>query len=764
MADLDTTPISTPVASENIVIKPEFQTNITAQFGNKNVEFFFPDFIEYFLPSQSYLQANVELQGRGRPIPNPSAAFHSFINTLRIYNGERSQLLSELVQYNTSVAQKFTYSKTDAIQNIRLNNEGQQAIDSYDQNLYYTLNNNTQVWSAYNLTNPAAAITNGTGGSVDAFAAVSKQCQIQTTLKSFMLNTDKFMPLNVLGGIRMDLQIEQMNRALTFTSGTLGIGAANGLMANKGEYILGVAGDFGPVDAPVGAANANYTANHVYPLKDDNNNTVGFVNIGALDGGNLVVPAHVSWVCSANNNFAVPNVIGAEYTIGGTGNPNDPGNFKVKLLGAGGDRVQFLGNGACAGVDANGGGSTDSPYYIEVATGLLLGSNNIKEQVDGYGTNTLRDPDRSVNAIPDPEAGLGITNQFPCNNNPFAIGDLLYINTTQNDAEKKLGIITGFACGNANLATTQSLRIYYKPDCANTTTNGGDLPTNFNDSIINTNITIRAPPEYPSAVYSNAEVASNGVKVYVKEADRLNGFAFTNQSFPSWSPDCATEYAKKINYTISDLQYSVKKVDIDRKIADADMAAANSATGYRLDIEEDFTQLTNLVDTTGPTSQLIANPNITRALAVLSVPLDQAIQNSIAENSLVGTPTNMTSYQYNLGTLGRMPLRPVNVEKASFNNPLIQTEHISELIKTNEAMGYFTSNLNQVGMNFAVGRAFSLPGMFFDLMDAGSLMLLANYNTLSSGMKMFVHYIHPLRTITISREGIPRPASGSGRN
>ncbi len=80
MADLDTTPISNPVASENIVIKPEFQTDITSNFGNKNVEFFFPDFIEYFLPSQSYLQANVLMQGRGMPVLTPSPAFHSFIN------------------------------------------------------------------------------------------------------------------------------------------------------------------------------------------------------------------------------------------------------------------------------------------------------------------------------------------------------------------------------------------------------------------------------------------------------------------------------------------------------------------------------------------------------------------------------------------------------------------------------------------------------------------------------------------------------------
>ncbi len=758
MADLDTTPISNPVASENIVIKPEFQTDITSNFGNKNVEFFFPDFIEYFLPSQSYLQANVLMQGRGMPVPNPSAAFHSFINTLRIYNGERSQLLSELVQYNTSVAQKFTYSKTDAIQNIRLNDEGQQAIDSYDQNLYYELGSNNKTWASYKLSTPAAPITSGSTGSVSSIAQVAKECQIQTTLKAFMLNTDKFMPLNVLGGIRMDLQIEQMNRALTFTSGKLGIGFENGLMAHKSEYtrggpgrwIFGAAGGAGP-------ENGGYTDNMVYPLKNSAGNTCGYINVGTTTAG-VIQEGNCVWVASAGNvngNTMVP-VGGEEYIVGGTAGGTGAGNQAIRLKSVNASTntaiTTLLGNGQVCGMDAKGSGSPDSSYFVEVATGALL-QNNIADNIKNFGAGTLRDPERSVNAIPKTQAGLGQDNQFPNNNNPFAIGDKLYIAGSTVATEKVLGTITGFMCGRNNGAGTPTMRILYKADTPNTTCSA-NLPTDLGTGQLIGTFSI--PPDvtdYPTTHFENV-IPNTEVRFYVKESDRINGYTVANNTFPSWSADCATEIAKKVNFKISDLQYSVKKVDIDRKIAEADMAAANSSQGYRLDIEEDFTQLTNLVSTQGPTSQLISNPNITRALAVLSVPLDQNIQNSLAENSLIGTPSNMTSYQYNLGTDGRVPLRPVNVEKASLGNPLIQTQAISELMKTNEAMGYFTSNLNQVGMNFSVGRAFSLPGMYYDLMEAGSLMLLANFNTALSGMKLFIHYIHHLRTITISREGI----------
>ena len=192
---------------------------------------------------------------------------------------------------------------------------------------------------------------------------------------------------------------------------------------------------------------------------------------------------------------------------------------------------------------------------------------------------------------------------------------------------------------------------------------------------------------------------------------------------------------------------------VDPRVAQSDMAQANGS-GYTFDVEEDFTQLTNLTSTIGPTNTLISNPNITRALSVISVPLNQNDQFSVLSRSLNGVASNMTNYQFEMGLDGRQPIRAVSVANSSLPNPLIQTQHISELSKATEASGYFTSNLSKVSSNFAVGRAFSRTNMFYDLMSAGSLMLLANYETSASGAKLFVHFLHHLRSITFSRMGV----------
>ena len=208
MADLDSQPLSEPVASETIIIKPDIQTTITQAQGNKNVDFLFPDYIEYFLPSQSYLSCNVTMSGRGNPIPSRTAGFHSLINTIRHTDGTNSNLLSETVQYNTKVGQIYTYSSTDALVNTRLNFEGLQGTDSYSNNIYWGLDDGKNTW---------ASVGAGSGtGTINATPLVAKSPQINSTMKTFLLSTDKFVPLNVMGGLRTSLQIEDYRRSLEF--------------------------------------------------------------------------------------------------------------------------------------------------------------------------------------------------------------------------------------------------------------------------------------------------------------------------------------------------------------------------------------------------------------------------------------------------------------------------------------------------------------------------------------------------------------------
>ena len=749
MTDLDSRPLSEPVASETIVVKPEIITTITQNMGNKNIDFFFPDYIGYMLPSQSYMSFNIEMEGRGMPIPSPTAGIHSLFNTIRHRDGTNSNLLSEMVQYNTMVGQQYTYAKTEALNNNRLMFEGLQPTDSYDNNLYYE-QNTTWASKPFDATISTASIDKGNYSA--------KPVQINSTLKTFLLSTEKFLPLNVMGGLRTSLQLEDYRRSLEFTNGSMGVQTggnySTGMCPVRSTLINNSQTQFQDVSPPV--VGAGYVSDTVYTLLDVNGVIRGYVNVGTVGGSGDLQVANIRYVCTSLQSNTVPNFEDGVLNVGeagGGGTITAVGQIQV---------IQFLnlfGNLAV--------GSFNSPYHVDVgvydtnvslddttATGNLL---------EAFGHDDLRNPYRVVNPIPRADSGNGILAQFPVNNNPFSVGDILYVNKALNAGaadEIPLGIITGFSQANQTLFTTheglgaspdqKALRVYFQPNAPLVT----GLPTTNDIGVLFSSLTNTGGTGYSGAFNATA---AEGYQLYVKSSDRLNTINpnLINHiaAAPVYNQDLFTYVGQKVGFKINELQYQVKKVMLDPRVAEADMKQA-MGSGYTFDCEESFTQLTNLQSTLGPTNQLISNPNITRALGVLSVPLEQNDQFEISKPSLVGVPSNMTNYQYEMGTDGRQPVRAVPVDMASLATPMVQSQHINELIKTNEAFGYFTSNLSKVGMNFAIGRCFSRPNMFYDLMKAGSLMLLANYEENPSGQKLFVHFIHHLRSITFSKMGV----------
>ncbi len=749
MTDLDSRPLSEPVASETIVVKPEIITTITQNMGNKNIDFFFPDYIGYMLPSQSYMSFNIEMEGRGMPIPSPTAGIHSLFNTIRHRDGTNSNLLSEMVQYNTMVGQQYTYAKTEALNNNRLMFEGLQPTDSYDNNLYYEQNT---TW--------ASKPFNGTisTASIDIGNYSAKPVQINSTLKTFLLSTEKFLPLNVMGGLRTSLQLEDYRRSLEFTNGSIGVqtgGAYNtGMCPVRSTITDNTQQQF--QDASPVLTGAGYVANTVYTLLDGAGVIRGYVDVGAVGGSGELQVAGIRYVCTSLQSNTVPNFEDGELFVGAIGGTiTTVGKIRV---------IQYLtlfGNLAV--------GSFNSPYYVDVGvydTNVSLDADPTVTDpllLEAFGDDDLRNPYRVVNPIPPADSGNGVLSQFPVNNNPFSVGDMLYGNRALNASattELQLGIITGFSQANQtlyntreNLAATadqKALRVYFQPNAELV----GGLPTTNEAGVLFSSLTNTGGASYVGVVDSTS---GDGYSIYVKSSDRINGInpnlisKIANP--PSYNQSLFSYVGQRVGFKINELQYQVKKVMLDPRVAEADMKQA-MGSGYTFDCEESFTQLTNLQSTIGPTNQLISNPNITRALGVLSVPLEQNDQFEISKPSLVGVPSHMTNYQYEMGTDGRQPVRAVPVNMASLDTPMVQTQHISELIKTNESFGYFTSNLSKVGMNFAIGRCFSRPNMFYDLMKAGSLMLLANYEENPSGQKLFVHFIHHLRSITFSRMGV----------
>ena len=242
----------------------------------------------------------------------------------------------------------------------------------------------------------------------------------------------------------------------------------------------------------------------------------------------------------------------------------------------------------------------------------------------------------------------------------------------------------------------------------------------------------------------------HGLTVYTKEADRVNGW---NPSFIT-SSELVKEAQETIDFEISDFQYQVKQIMMPEQVAARELAATNSEVGLQIDLETIATRQVNLAAIQGPTSQLISLPNISRGLGVLSVPLNQNEQRGLEHSSLRGAPDNATDYQWELGIMGLCPNRPVPVEKASFNNPLVQSQFVNENMKALDSFSCPVSNLNNICMNWSVGRQFARPQQYFDLSKAGDLLLKMQFNQAQTYPKLFVHFINHLRSINISKNGI----------
>lgn len=626
--------------------------------------------------------------------------------------------------------------------------EGLQPNNSPNNNLYWTDNALSQ-W--FHIANSA-----GVAPTLSVPLETAKANQISTTMKTDLLNNDKFIPLNVLGGCHLQLETEDYRRALEFTTGDLGVlnnsNNTNGTDGSTGSYGLCP----GPINVNtdqdltiVLAGTSVFTANNVYEaFAAGTPNPVGWVLVGAVTVGGAITAA--KWFCTSN-------------TAGGICYPNfndavgTNGQIDVKVGAGTVTTLSFGANGMNLGLLRVG--SKDSPYYVDVAVANPTESGITGVAASHYGDGSVRQPFRVVNCQSKASAKLGQC-QTPNDMNPFSIGDMLYINKADNTAQENLGLITGFSRSQTSTLTngTSLMRVYFQP-------NNEPVSNLLNDA---TYASLGGGKVGSTGLAGRSYNFTAGYNIFVKQADRVNGTttaSYANITDPTYCSGLRTRAGSVINFRIENLEYHVKRVMMDERVAASDMALARGS-GYKLDLESVTTSLFNLTNVLGPTSQMISIPNITRGLGVLSIPLTQNNQFELGDKSLVGNPTSaplntgltqtgMTTYQYDLGSqIGRTPYRPVKVEKYSFKNPLIQTQAVAELIKANESFGYSTSSLVGLPMNFAIGRAFARTGNYFNLMESGNLSLLANFDNTSSGNKLFCHFIKHLRSVTVSSTGI----------
>ena len=196
-----------------VQIPPEAQVDYNSDTQTQ-IRFLVPTYIGYMDPRTSRFQYQVTMSGRGKPQPNPRAGISSLIRDWRIEDGMAQSTLEEVLDSNVLTAQTWGYSQNASITHKRTMFEGQSLTPEVGDSTYWTGGAVGNDWNAAPITvanDPAA-----------------KTLQIQHTLYNSGLLGDgqdaKCFPLVATKGLRLQLNLENAQRACTFQTGNLGIG------------------------------------------------------------------------------------------------------------------------------------------------------------------------------------------------------------------------------------------------------------------------------------------------------------------------------------------------------------------------------------------------------------------------------------------------------------------------------------------------------------------------------------------------------------
>tara|TARA_R110002074_G_scaffold5893_1_gene28100 strand:+ start:6628 stop:8286 length:1659 start_codon:yes stop_codon:yes gene_type:complete len=307
----------------------------------------------------------------------------------------------------------------------------------------------------------------------------------------------------------------------------------------------------------------------------------------------------------------------------------------------------------------------------------------------------------------DGPGGEGVNrNATPFNNNPWDIGDLLFVSTGANT--ESLGVITGFDKDGDN-----DLQVTYIPNRAN------------NTGLTNT--------------------YAVGSSVFVKSNDRVNGVTIAD--VPQANIDIAEVGT---NFVMSDVEMVCAVVSPPQGYVQSLMSQMGSSKGLAMDFKTYSLYRVNLNAVNGLTNQLIP-ATAERAYSCLSIPLAQSKQLAIQEDSLQGQVDGCQNYQYVFG--GHLiPDRPIDLVRYTNLHPHTDALHLIELEKSLVNCGYGVRNLQRVPERFLIGRAFSKYGQVSNL-NGRDLSLRVEYSG-ATEQKLFNHYVCHLRRMVVNPQGV----------
>ena len=177
-------------------IKPEVISDVSA---GDLVRIHLPSFLNFVDPQNSYFKCDVQMTGgRGSIVPDPDAGgLHALFRNVLLRSGDGATL-EQIEDYNVLQASIKPFTSQSTLKHKQSLFEGQQSIPTTANSLYY---------AAQDAITGSSAATTGT-------VRARNTPEVYVKLQTGLFTGSQIIPMNILGGMRIQIDLEDAERAL----------------------------------------------------------------------------------------------------------------------------------------------------------------------------------------------------------------------------------------------------------------------------------------------------------------------------------------------------------------------------------------------------------------------------------------------------------------------------------------------------------------------------------------------------------------------
>ena len=189
------------IPSKGQAVKPDVVSDITP---TDEMRMLLPSFLGFIDPSQSFLRAEVLLSGgRGAVVPDPKGGVHSLFRNVVIRDGSNSATIENIEDYNSMVCMTRPFQEQSSVEHKRQLTEGKQAVATSGKSLYYGAKGD---------------LTGTSSASPLRTARTFQQPEVYLRLETGLFKQNKSLPVAVMNGLRLQIDMEDPARALELIS------------------------------------------------------------------------------------------------------------------------------------------------------------------------------------------------------------------------------------------------------------------------------------------------------------------------------------------------------------------------------------------------------------------------------------------------------------------------------------------------------------------------------------------------------------------